>query len=55
VPPLPGTPLLRVHIFSLFGTADVWRVPLSWAGRTFHEVIPSLRRGEQRELPAAGD
>jgi class 3 adenylate cyclase len=54
VPPLPGTPLLRVHIFSLFGTADVWRVPVSWAGRTFREVIRSLQRGEQRELPSGG-
>ncbi len=52
VPPLPGTPLLRVHIFSLFGTADVWRVPVSWAGRAFREVIRSLRRGEHRELPS---
>jgi class 3 adenylate cyclase len=54
VPPLPGTPLVRVHIFSLFGTADVWRVPVSWAGRTFREVIRSLQRGEQRELPSGG-
>ena len=54
VPPLPGTPLVRVHIFSLFGTADVWRVPVTWAGRTFREVIRSLRRGEQRELPSGG-
>jgi class 3 adenylate cyclase len=52
VPPLPGTPLVRVHIFSLFGTADLWRVPVSWAGRTFREVIRSLQRGEQRELPS---
>jgi class 3 adenylate cyclase len=54
VPPLPGTPLLRVHIFSLFGTADVWHVPASWVGRTFREVIRSLRSGEHRELPPAG-
>jgi class 3 adenylate cyclase len=54
VPPLPGTPLLRVHVYSLFGTADVWRVPLSWVGRGFREVIRSLRRGEHRELPSGG-
>jgi class 3 adenylate cyclase len=54
VPPVPGTPLVRVHIFSLFGTADVWRVPVSWAWRTFREVIRSLQRGEQRELPSGG-
>jgi Domain of unknown function (DUF1707) len=52
VPPLPGTPLLRVHVYSLFGTADLWRVPLSWAGRTFRDVTRGLRRGEHRGLPA---
>jgi hypothetical protein len=25
---------------------------VSWAGRTFREVIRSLQRGEQRELPS---
>jgi class 3 adenylate cyclase len=51
VPPLPGTPLVRVHVFSLFGTADLWRVPAAWVGRSFREVIRALRRGEQRALP----
>jgi class 3 adenylate cyclase len=51
VAPLPGTPLLRVHIFSLFATADLWRVPLSWGARTFSEVIRAFRREERRELP----
>jgi hypothetical protein len=37
-------------VLSLFGTADLWRVPPTWAGRTFHEVIEGLRRGEEREL-----
>src|SRR5207302_10757591 len=46
---VPGTPLLRVRIFSLFGTADLWRVPTAWAGRSFRDVIKALRRGEQRE------
>jgi class 3 adenylate cyclase len=50
--PHPGSPLLRVKVFSLFGTADVWRVPASWVGRTFREVINAMRRGEHRELPA---
>jgi hypothetical protein len=45
------TPLLRVNVFSLFGTSDVWQVPSAWLGRTFREVIKSLRRGEHRELP----
>ena len=53
VPPLPGTPLVRVRILSLFGTADLWRVPAAWIGRSFREVIKALRRGEQRELPPA--
>lgn len=51
VPALPGTPLVRVRIFSLFGTADLWRVPAAWVGRSFREVIKSLRRGSQGELP----
>ena len=49
--PHPGSPLLRVKVFSLFGTSDVWRVPSSWVGRTFREVIKAIRRGEHRELP----
>ncbi len=49
---VPGAPLLRVRIFSLFGTADLWRVPAAWVGRPFREVIKALRRGEQRELPS---
>jgi hypothetical protein len=51
--PRPAAPLLRVTVISLLGTADVWRVPASWAGRTFREVIRGLRRGEHRELPPA--
>jgi hypothetical protein len=51
VPPLPGTPRVRVRIFSLFGTADLWRVPAAWVGRPFRQVINALRRGEQRALP----
>ncbi len=56
LPPSSATPLLRVRVLSLFGTADLWRVPPSWAGRTFHEVVDGLRRGEERELaPSAGE
>jgi hypothetical protein len=51
VQPLPGTPLLRVNVFALFGTADVWRVPLVWARRSLREVIRALESGEHRELP----
>ena len=52
VPPLPGTPLLRVHVFSLFGTADAWRVPPAWADWTLLQVLRAFRREERRELPA---
>jgi class 3 adenylate cyclase len=51
VPGVPGTPLVRVRIFSLLGTADLWRVPAAWVGRPFREVIKALRRGPQGELP----
>jgi hypothetical protein len=51
LPLYPGAPLLEVRVFSLFGTADLWRVPRSWVGRTFREVIRGLRGGEHRELP----
>lgn len=52
VPPLPGTPLVRIRIFSLFGTADLWRVPAAWIGRSFGQVIKALRRDAEPELPA---
>jgi hypothetical protein len=45
-------PLVRIRVFSLFGTSDLWRVPAAWAGRPFRQVIKALRRGEERELPA---
>jgi hypothetical protein len=51
LPQHPGAPLVDVRVFSLLGTADLWRVPASWVGRTFSEVIKGLRRGDHRELP----
>jgi hypothetical protein len=51
VPAVPGTPLVRVRILSLLGTADLWRVPAAWAGRAFREVIKALRRDRRGELP----
>jgi hypothetical protein len=51
VPSHAAAPLLRVKVFALFGTADVWRVPASWVGHTFREVIRGMRRGKHRELP----
>ncbi len=50
LPPHPATPLLHVRVFSLFGTADLWRVPSTWVGRAFGDVIRGLQRGEHREL-----
>jgi len=54
VSPQPGAPLLRARVFSLFGTADLWRVPTSWAGKTFGEIMRAIKRGEHRELPLDG-
>jgi Domain of unknown function (DUF1707) len=51
VPSHAAAPLLRVKVYALFGTADVWRVPASWVGHTFGEVIRGMRRGKHRELP----
>jgi hypothetical protein len=52
-PARPGAPLVRVRVFSIFGTADVWRVPLEFAAKGFREIIHALRRGagETRGLP----
>jgi hypothetical protein len=49
VPGRPDAPLVRVRIFSLFGTADVWRVPHGVSG-TFRELVQAVRPG--RELDA---
>jgi hypothetical protein len=54
VPSHAAAPLLRVKIYALFGTADVWRVPASWVGHTFREVIRGMRRGKHRELSPGG-
>jgi Domain of unknown function (DUF1707)/Cell wall-active antibiotics response 4TMS YvqF len=50
VPPHPGTPLIRVFAFSMFAGIDVWRVPGTWAQRTFKEVIRGIRAGTHKEL-----
>jgi hypothetical protein len=44
----PESPVLRVRVFALFGTADVWQVPSGLHG-DYGEIIRSLRAG-QREL-----
>lgn len=37
-PPRPGTPLIRLRMFTLMGGADVWRVPAGLGGRTLREI-----------------
>jgi len=49
VPGRPDAPLVRVRIFSLFGTADVWRVPHGVSG-TFRELVQAVRG--RREIDA---
>jgi hypothetical protein len=51
-PPQPGTPLVRVYAFSLFGGMDVWLVPAAWAKRKWREIIRGIEQGEHRELEA---
>jgi hypothetical protein len=50
VAPRPGTPLVRVVALSLWAGIDVWRVPHSWAERTWREVIKGIRSGQHKEL-----
>jgi DUF1707 SHOCT-like domain len=45
----PGSPVLRVRVFALFGTADVWRVPTELKGG-YREIIRAVQ-ASQRELP----
>jgi hypothetical protein len=46
VEPAPDAPLVRVRVFSLFGTSDVWRVPPDTRG-TYRELIKVVRKREQ--------
>ena len=46
VPGRPDAPLVRVRIFSLFGTADVWRVPHGVSG-TFRELVQAVRARQE--------
>jgi hypothetical protein len=45
----PDSPVLRVRVLALFGTADVWHVPADQRG-SYGEIIRALRQ-QQRELP----
>jgi Domain of unknown function (DUF1707) len=42
----PDTPLVRIRVYSLFGTSDVWRIPPGMSG-TYRELIRSMRGHEQ--------
>ena len=46
VAPTPETPLIRIHVYSLFGTSDVWHVPAAASG-SFGELIESVRARRQ--------
>ena len=48
--PQPGTPLVRVFAVSIFAGIDVWRVPIAWSQKTWHEVIRGIRSGAHKEL-----
>ena len=50
VQPMAGMPLVRVVAFGAFVGFDLWRVPVTWAKRTFGEVIRGIRHGEHKEL-----
>ena len=46
VEPAPDAPLVRIRVFSLFGTSDVWHVPPETRG-TYRELIKSVRKRER--------
>jgi hypothetical protein len=43
-PPRPGTPLVRLRLFTLMGGADVWRVPVGLRGRSLREIRRHVSR-----------
>ena len=44
--PAPQAPLVRIRVWSLFGTSDVWRIPPGMSG-TYRELIRSIRKRRQ--------
>jgi hypothetical protein len=46
-PPRAGTPFVRIRVISLFGTSDVWRIPVGATG-SYRELTRAIRR--RREL-----
>jgi Domain of unknown function (DUF1707) len=47
--PAPEAPLVRIRVYSLFGTSDVWRIPPGMSG-TYRELIRAIRK--RKQLPA---
>jgi Domain of unknown function (DUF1707)/Cell wall-active antibiotics response 4TMS YvqF len=41
--PAPQAPLVRIRVYSLFGTSDVWRIPPGMSG-SYRELIGSIRK-----------
>jgi hypothetical protein len=52
VPSRPDTPLIRIRVYSLFGTSDVWRIAPGASG-TFRELIRSVRGGRELSRPTS--
>ena len=50
VEPAPDAPLVRIRVFSLFGTSDVWRVPPETRG-SYRDLIKSAQAREQLPSP----
>jgi hypothetical protein len=51
VAPMPDAPLIRIRVYSLFGTSDVWRIAPGTSG-TFRELIRAVRGGRQLSPPS---
>jgi hypothetical protein len=49
IAPRPGTPLVRVRVYALFGTSDVWRIAPGITG-SFRDLMRSTKK--RRELDA---
>jgi len=46
VPPSPHSPFVRLRVYALFGTADVWRIPRGATG-TYRDLVKSIRRARK--------
>ncbi len=48
IAPMPDAPLIRIRVYALFGTSDVWRIAPGTNG-SFRELIRSVRRSRRPE------